>query len=258
MDNKTTQESTEVAQALSQEPTFFQRMRLRYKTKYPERDLESDESLEAALSDELSKSEDYQKTLKEYDENNGKLTEMLATDPRCAEFLNAWANGANPFDYILSHFGPEVAEYISTPEGREKMEKSHEAWLAKNKENEEDAKMREKNLQESFGVLAQFKDDNSLTEDQAVDVFLAVNKIGSDAIDGIYTRESFDAVMKAKHYDKDIEEAKEVGEIKGRNVKIEEKLKSAKELGVIPALSGKGGAVTETPIRERKPNMWGL
>ena len=107
------------------------------------------------------------------------------------------------------------------------------------------------NYEKSISDLAAFASEKGLSDEQAVAIFEKVNQIGFDAIEGIYTRESFEMAYDAMNYASDVEKARKEGERDGRNERIEEKLKKvAKPADMPPTVGGQGAGVAETKPRK--------
>ena len=102
------------------------------------------------------------------------------------------------------------------------------------------------NYEKSIAKLASFASEKGLSDEQAIGIFEKVNQIGFDAIEGIYTRESFQMAYDAMNYAGDVDKARKEGERDGRNERIEEKLKKVtKPTDMPPTLSGQGAGVAE-------------
>lgn len=69
--------------------------------------------------------------------------------------------------------------------------------------------------------------------DSAMDFLVGIVR---DGIMGKFTRESIEMAIKAIRHDSDVEAAGHEGEVKGRNSKIEEKLRKAGKMTVQPTL----------------------
>ena len=77
-----------------------------------------------------------------------------------------------------------------------------------------------------------------------------LNKVYTDAVIGKYDRASLEMALNAINHDTDVEDAAAEGEVKGRNAKIDEKLRSRKRGDGVSALNGKNGsagAARQTP-----------
>ena len=74
-----------------------------------------------------------------------------------------------------------------------------------------------------------------------------------DAIEGIYTRESYEMAYNAMNYANDVEKARKEGERDGRNERIEEKLKKVAKPADMPPTVRRSGrrSAEEEPIRRR-------
>ena len=116
------------------------------------------------------------------------------------------------------------------------------------------------NYEKSINELAAFAAEKGLSDEQAVGIFEKVNQIGFDAIEGIYTRESFEMAYNAMNYTNDVENARKEGERDGRNERIEEKLKKvSKPADMPPTLGGQGAGVAEAkPKKKADPFFEGV
>ena len=94
-------------------------------------------------------------------------------------------------------------------------------------------------------MLDEYQQKNGLTDEQvdaAMEFLLGIIK---DGVMGKFTAESIDMAMKAINHDVDVETAGHEGEVRGKNTKIEEKLRKRQKGDGIPNLnSGKGGGAT--------------
>lgn len=223
----------------------------RYRSEDPEGDYQSEGALERRV---LSDLDNYKSKLGRYDEESKKLNDLFANNDMAAALLNAWATGENPINFLLENFGDEFKDALDSPEGREAFVESHNKWLKKKASDNEAAAQRDDNFRESLEKLEKWRTQNGLSEEDAVKVFVKINTIAADAIDGIYSEESFDIAKKAMDYDNDVSIAREDGIIEGRNAKIEERFKKAEELDKLPPTLGGQGATS--PEHSQKPKSY--
>lgn len=235
--------------------TGRERLAERYREKYPDMDFSAEGALEDRIMEDL---DGYDGRMKKYDENSKRLTDLFASDPRSAAFLNAWASGEDPVKFMLENFGDEFKAALDSPEGRDAFLESHNKWLEKRAKDKKLNEERDANFDRSMEILEEWRKKNNLTESQAVEVFMKIHKMASDVVDGIYTEEYFDMAKKAMNYDNDVAAAREDGEVSGRNAKIEERLKETAKEGVMPPALGGQGAGAPEQTRRKRSNMWGL
>jgi hypothetical protein len=172
----------------------------------------------------------------------------------------ALASGeGNPIDYLLDIFGPELLDALQSEEGRAKLVDSNNKWLEKKASEESTMQSRMDNYEKSINDLVAFASEKGLSDEQAVEIFEKVNQIGFDAIEGVYTRESFQMAYDAMHYATDVETARKEGERDGRNTRIEEKLKKvSKPAEIPPTVGGQGSGISEKKPKAKKSDMFGL
>lgn len=217
----------------------------RLKNRYPDKDFSDEESFYGQISDDY---DDYDKRIEGYEERERKITDMFAKDPRSAAFLSDWHNGEDPEIAMIRRHGEEnFRAALDDPEKLDAIAEANKEYVervAKEKELEEKYKA---NIQESLQLLEKMKEEKGLDDEQmdaAVDFLIA---IGNDAILGKFSAENLELALKALNYDKDVAEAAEEAEVRGKNAKIEEKLRKRESGDGIPALSGKPGGAMEQP-----------
>lgn len=241
----------------------WDKLKERYASRNPEKEYATDGADGALVADILAELEEYDARLAEFDEGrtqSKKMVDLFNRDPRSSRYLLALASGeGDPIDYLLDIYGPDLLDALQSDEGRAKIVESNSKWLEKKASEESTMQARMDNYEKSIGELVAFASEKGLTDEQAVEIFGRVNQIGFDAIEGIYTRESYQMVYDAMNYTNDVETARKEGEVAGKNKKIEERLaKVEKPLDMPPAVGGQGAAVPESKEKKKKTNMFGL
>jgi hypothetical protein len=239
------------------------KLRDRYTAKYPEKEYGGENAEDALVAEVLAELEDYDARLGEFEEGKAqsqKMVDLFNRDPRSSRYLLALASGeGNPIDYLLDIYGPDLLDALQSEEGRAKIVESNNKWLEKKASEESTMQGRMDNYEKSVSDLVAFAEEKGLSDEQAVEIFEKVNQIGLDAIEGIYTPESFQMAYDAMHYTADVEQARKEGEVAGKNQKIEEKLAKVKTpTEMPPSVGGQGAGVPETKGTKRKMNMFGL
>lgn len=230
-------------------------LRDRYAKKNPDKDYSGENADGALVADILAELEDYDARSGEYEEGQKRsqqMVDLFNRDPRSSKFLLALSSGeGNPIDYLLDIFGPDLLEALQSEEGRAKLVDSNNKWLEKKASEESTQQARMDNYEKSISDLMAFASEKGISDEQAVEIFEKVNQIGFDAIEGIYSRESFEMAYNALHYSSDVEKARKEGERDGRNERIEEKLKKVtKPADMPPTVGGQGTGVAETKPRK--------
>ena len=103
----------------------------------------------------------------------------------------------------------------------------------------------------NWKVISDYQQKNGLSDEQVDGAMEFLIGITRDAVMGKFTAETIGMAMKALNYDTAVEEANHEGEVRGKNTKIEEKLRKRQKGDGIPNLnSGKGsGATTQRSNR---------
>lgn len=219
--------------------------------RYPDLDLNDDEAVSGRISDDY---DDYDRQLGEYREREESLTNMFNSDPRSAQFLSSWHNGDDPAVALMRMYGEEIKERMDDPEYQEQLAAANKEYVervAKEKDLEEQYKQ---NIDGSLQELETFQNENGLSDEQVDEVMAFLQGIFQDAIIGKFSRESMEMALKAINHDTDVADAEENAEVRGRNAKIDEKLRKRNAGDGTAALNGTNGRGGQS----RKPSMGAL
>lgn len=231
------------------------RLKERYTSRNPEKEYGGENADDALVADVLEELEGFDARLGEFEEGRAqsqKMVDLFNRDPRSSKFLLALASGeGNPIDYLLDIYGPDLLDALQSEEGRAKVVESNNKWLERKASEESTMQARMDNYEKSISDLAAFASEKGLSDEQAVAIFEKVNQIGFDAIEGLYSRESYEMAYNAMNYAGDVEKARKEGERDGRNERIEEKLKKVtKPADMPPTVGGQGAGVAEAKPRK--------
>lgn len=224
----------------------------RLAAKYPDMDFADDEVMFGRISDDY---DDYDSQLDGYKEREGKLAAMFSSDPRSAHFLTSWAEGGDPVVEFMRKFGPDIKERLEDPEWQEELAAANKDFVERVAQEKELEEMYQKNIEESKNVMAEFQEENGLTDDQLDEVMDFLNRIYTDALVGKYDKESMEMALDAINYDMDVEEAGAEGEVRGKNAKINEQLRTRKAGDGTAALNGANGSAGN---RQPQPSLGAL
>ena len=217
----------------------------RLRSRYPDRDFADDEAMFGQISDDY---DDYDNQLSGYKEREQKFADMFTSDPRSAHFINNWREGADPMVELVRQFGTDVKEAIDDPARQEEMAAANKEYLERVAENEKLQQEYQKNLAESLQYLDTFQSEHGLSDDEVDNVMEHLVGIVRDGIVGKFTPESLNMALKAIKHDVDVTEASQEGEVRGKNAKIEERLRKRSKGDGTASLDGKNG--TNTAVRQ--------
>lgn len=221
----------------------------RLKEKYPDKEFLDDEALFGQINDDYDA---YDEDLNGYKEREKSLSDLFASNPRSAGFLNDWRKGDDPLISLLRKYGDDFKEALEDPEKQEALAQANKEYadrVTKEREYEEEY---QKNTQETLATLEQVQQEHGLTDEQVDNVFEFLFGIYRDGIVGKFSKETIEMGLKALNYDADLEQADKEGEVRGRNTKIEEKLRKASKSDGTADLAGRnsGGAGTPRDLPE--------
>lgn len=206
----------------------------RLAAKYPDMNFDDEEIMYGRINDDY---DDYDKQLAGYKDRESKFAEMFTRDPRTARLMLDWRDGKDPVVNLIRMFGTDITSAIDDESKQEEIAAANKEFVervAKEKELQEEY---EKNLGESLAYLATLQEAGTSDADidAAVDLLI---KITRDAIIGIFSPESIDMAMKAIKHDTDVEQAAAEAEVRGKNTKVEEKLRKSSKSDGVPQLNG--------------------
>ena len=222
-------------------------LRERLSKKYPDKNFDDDEAFAGQVSDDY---DDYDKRLADYQKNEQAIGDMFSTDPRATSFLMEWKDGSDPVVALVRTFGKDIVDAADDPARQEEIAKANKEYIERVNKSKELDNEYETNLQESLQTLADAQKQNGWSDEQIDNAFQQLFQIVDDAVMGKFSPETLQLVMNAQNYNQDIATAQQEGEVKGRNAKIEEKLRKAKSGDGTPQLNGKNGKVQRSPTQQ--------
>lgn len=226
----------------------------RMKSKYPDRNFDDEEVLFGQINDDY---DGYDKTTadlsaenEEYKKREKALGDMFVGDPRKAKFMTDMRDGVDPAISLLRLFGDDITDIINDPAKQEEVAAANKEYADRITEEKNYEQEYAKNLDASLAYAQQLQ-DKGVPEEKVDAAFALLLKIAQDGLKGIFAPESFELAMKANGYDKDVQAAGEDGEVRGRNAKIDEKLRKSKRGDGLAPLAGQNGApASDMPKRD--------
>lgn len=220
----------------------------RLKKKYPDREYADDEALFGQINDDY---DEYDNRLTGYKDRERKLTDMMTKDPRSAQFITDMARGQDPWVSLINRIGIDgVKEMLEDPSKVEAFAASNKEYverMAKQKGIEEEW---ERNMQTTLAMLEQKQQEMGLTDEQVDAAADVIRDITNDAVLGIIKPQTLEMALKALNYDAAVAAAGEEGEIRGKNAKVEAKLRKRDRGDGTVVL---GGANNTTPTSGGSP-----
>lgn len=223
----------------------------RLKNRYPDKDFADDESVFGQISDDY---DDYDAKLKGYEEREKKFSDMFTADPRSAHFLANWRDGGDPVVELVRQFGSDIKYALDDPERQEAIAKANQEFVERVAEEKKSEETYQQNLAESLKALEQWQAEKGLSDDEVDEVMNLLIGVVRDGILGKFTAESMDMALKAKNHDTDVEDASQEGEVRGRNARIDERLRRRSQSDGLSNMSGRNtAAVPQQKPRQKNP-----
>ena len=218
----------------------------RLKTKYPDKEFADDEALFGQINDDY---DSYDNELSGYREREKALSDLFASNPRSAAFLTDWRKGEDPIVGMVRKFGDDFKAALEDPEKQEALAAANKEYAERIAQEEQYEGEYKKNIGETLATLEKMQQEEGLTDEEidgAMDFLVGIMK---DGLLGKFSRESITMALKAINHDGDVEQADREGEVRGRNSKIEEKLRKGGRNDGTANLGSKhgGSAAREMP-----------
>lgn len=210
----------------------------RLKAKYPDKEFADDEALFGQINDDY---DSYDNELSGYKEREKALSDLFASNPRSAAFLTDWRKGEDPVVGMVRKFGDDFKAALEDPEKQEALAAANKEFAERIAQEEEFEGQYQQNMTETVSTIEQMQAEEGISDediDLAMEFLIGIMK---DGILGKFSRESIRMALKAIKHDADVEQADREGEVRGRNTKIEEKLRKGGKSDGTANLGGKHG-----------------
>lgn len=223
--------------------------------------LDDEETMYGRINDDY---DDYERRLAEnderikgYEENESKIGNMIANDPRSAAFFSAWSNGGHPIVEMIRRYGIEILDAASDPEILKEIEEASMEYNKMVSEGQEMARQYDDNFAECVEEWKKYSKKNGLDEGASIDALQSFAQAMADFDQGKFTPEDVMRFHKGGAYDNDVASARHEGEIDGKNAKIEETMKKSAKKKSGPTNLGGGGSARQEQGSRRLPGAFG-
>lgn len=214
----------------------------RMKAKYPDKDFSDKSLFHSQIVEDFVDGGD---RIAKYEEDERALSDMVLADPRAAQILVDMRNGKDVATSLVRMFGNEIKDAIDDPERLDEMAEAQKDYMdrvAKEKEYEDIYKG---NLEQTLNDIEAVQQEMGLSDEQVDAAMAHLQKIVSDGVMGKFSPENIKMALKAISHDEDVALAAHEGEVKGRNTKIEEKLRKEKKGDGMPTINSKNNNVAQ-------------
>lgn len=222
----------------------------RLRKRHPDTEYADDDDLYDAIGSDY---DEMSGRIGKYEEQDKSLNDMFASDPRAAHFLMAWKDGGDPLMAMVDEYGDDFINALNDPSMREKLAESQKKRLERQAEGDKLQKEYETNIEASKESLRQYQEEHGVDDDKLDEAMSLLLSITNNAIVGKFTPEHIELAMKAVSHDDDVADASEEAYVRGRNSKIDEKLRKRNQSDGIPHLDGSNNAVRQ---QRRAPSIF--
>lgn len=214
-----------------------------FASRHPDIDMDDEEAYYGALDDEYNAQRE---ELERDRKDNERLNAMFMENPNAAYFMNDLLDGKeNVGVSLMRHFGQTFKDAVDDPteENVKAFADALDEHAKKVKENDRLQREFEQNADYSESVIEQWAQAHKATPEQIDAMREFISGQFSKLLSGIITTEMLDFAYKGLNYDTDVAAAEENGAAKGRNERIQERMRKGSGDGV-PLLQGGGKAGT--------------
>jgi len=242
----------------------------RFAGRFPDVDATNEDAFYGKLNDEFER-------IDRSDAAQKELGNLLASDPRSAGFLMVMRKGGNPMEYLIEQYGDDFRAALNDETKAKEFSEAFSKYAEKQAKNKELQDRAEANIQKMLDDLDAAKSEGSFTDDDATKAYSYLYGDGG-LLERIITndinKDDWMMLMKAANYDlmksnaeARVNEAREEGEIAGRNANIDmQKHRRSKTERMPSDLATAGGNVREKQkdplmetldrITERHKSVW--
>ena len=210
----------------------------RAKAAHPDREYADDEALWSQVNEDYDV---YDKELSGYREREKAFSDLFTSDPRSAAFLTNWRKGGNPAVELVRMFGNDFVEELKDPDKQEELAKASKDYAERVAKEKEFDELYQRNISETLGTLEAMQSNDGISDDEIDRAMEFLIGIVRDGIVGKFTPESIQMSFRAINHDMDVAEASREGEVRGRNTRIEERLRRSQRGDGTANLDGKNG-----------------
>lgn len=187
----------------------------RLQSTYPDKDFSDDEAVYGQILDDFDERD---RRLKNYEDDENRLTQLFVKDGNTASFFSDLANGKSPITSLVERYGPLIRDAVDDPEKAKELEAATKVYLDRVAKNRELNEEYEKNLDNSFEEI----DKAGISDEDFGRAMDKLQEMMNDFVVGKITPETIQLVLSGIDHDADVASADHIGEVRGKNAKFEE------------------------------------
>ena len=233
--------------------------RERLKSRYADREFNSDEDWDNAAEEAYAEDEE---TINVFKDNNKIIDEVIASDKDLAAIIADIVANHIPFRAaVAKRFSPEDLVAKEGDEDYDYYQKSYEERVATGREIQRIAQERLKNEDEAYDNIDAFCEQKGYSDEDKKELIGYINEFYNSLSMRKITPEVLQMLDNARHYEDDMASAEENGFVAGKNENIAAKRASEKARAAadgVPVPQGGGAPMVEAPEKKENPIFAGM
>lgn len=249
--NPATEEVVEATAADIATPSGREKVVERLRTYNPEGVYEDDEAIYGGIGSMLDENDT------KMNEMNGKmneLAEVFKKSPQTASFFIDMMEGKGLYESLGRNFGQDMLSAMEgDEEARAEFDKGLAEWQAAADEREKRNSTFKSNSDKSMSDYEAWLADEGYSAEDRAELEADIMNISNAMGEGNFM-DFVKALSRSRRYDRDVENARSEGEVRGRNARIAEERTLPKEGDGLPSMQGLGRP--EPKVKEQPQNGW--
>lgn len=230
-------------------------LRQRMRQRHPDRTYDNDDDLYADLLDDLDADDQQRQVLEDdnalYRQRDQSLTDLFINNPSAADWFMSISDGKSPLQGLVESLGTDaILEKLKSPDAAKELAAAQQQYLDSVKKDNDFRRQYEENVVNSLKADDDAVQSGTLTEDDIDRAHESLEKKVNNYILGLWTTDDLISELHALNHDTDVADAEHLGEVRGRNQQITDKLRSRQQGGDgLP----RGGSGASQPQRNHAP-----
>lgn len=235
-------------------PSRREQLMARLQERYPDEDFSDENAVAGRVLDDY---DDLQQRHDAMKADEDKLSALFDRDPKAATFMQRWIDGSDPAVELVRLYGDEeLRAALDDPAKQDELAKASKEYAERVAKDRDFEQKYQQQLGASLDAMDAFQAEKNLTDDEMDALLGAMAQSATDFIEGKITPEALEAALKSSRFDAEVATAEREGEVRGRNQKIEAKLRKRGAGDGVPELSSRNQKAE--PPRRPLPDLGAL
>lgn len=221
-------------------------IRQRMRNRHADGNYDNDDDLYDALYQEMDDDDMRREDLARLQQREDEFNNVIMMNPRAGDFFVAVSEGKSPVAMLVEAMGTDaVRDYLDDESNAKEMAEAQQKYLDEVKKGKEFREQYEKNVKKSLEGDDKAVTDGVLSEEDIDRAHESLEKKVNDYIMGKWSVEDLKGELRSLDYDQAVADARQQGEIRGRNEQITSKLRRREQGDGIPSSTRGGGRMPQ-------------